>query len=303
MDHPPVSVVIPAWNAADTLARALASVAAQTVRPAEILVVDDASSDGTAAVAKSHAHLPIRLIRHATNGGGAAALHSGIEAAAHDLVAFLDADDEWLPGKLEAQLALAGDAAVVATGFAYVGRDGEARGSYGLSPFPHEGAEFWRNLLADSAILQSSALVRRRMVLATGGVDRSLRTGYDQQLFVRLARLGPVAFVHRTLVRYHDSPNSLTKYPDPANLLRILDLHRAHIASFAAHLSVAERRRLIARRHAEAATGLLAAGAWLPALGCTARALAAGDSPSANIWRLVTNLPPIRAMKALLRRS
>lgn len=303
MDHAPVSVVIPAYNAAGTLARALASVAAQTVRPAEIVVVDDASSDGTAAVAEAHRQLPIRLVRHATNGGGAAALHSGIEAAAHELVAFLDADDEWLPDKLEAQLPLAGDAAVVATGFAYVGRDGEERGTYGLAPFPHDGAEFWRNLLADSAILQSSVLIRRRMVLATGGVDRSLRTGYDQQLFVRLARLGPVAYVHRPLVRYHDSPNSLTKHPDPANVLRILDLHRAHVASFSRYLPAAERRRLMGRRHAEAASGLLSAGAWGPALACTARAVAAGDKPGENLWRLLTNLPPVRALKPLLRRN
>ncbi|MDO9489261.1 MAG: glycosyltransferase family 2 protein [Sphingomonadaceae bacterium] len=305
MDGPPISVVMPAYNAAATIARALDSIAAQTRPPAEVIVVDDASGDATAAIAEAHPLRP-RILRHPANRGGAAALHSGVEAAANDWVAFLDADDEWLPEKLEAQVAaLAAEpsATIVATGFVFIDRDGREAWDYGVTPFAHEGRDFWRNLLRDSAILQSSALVSRRLVLATGGVDAAMRTGYDQQLFVRLAALGPVAYVHRRLVRYHDSPGSLTKLPRAADILPVLAMHERHLALFAERLSPAERRAIRGRRHAEAAAGFIAARAWGAALRTTAAAIHCGEPPAPALWRLVTNLPPLRQLKRLARRS
>lgn len=102
-----VSVVIPAYNSAATLDRALASVAAQTRTPAEVLVIDDASSDDTIAVATRFAARsdspPIRVIRHTRNLGPAAARNSGWNDAKCGYVAFLDADDAWHPRKLEIQ--------------------------------------------------------------------------------------------------------------------------------------------------------------------------------------------------------
>ncbi|MFC3713300.1 glycosyltransferase family 2 protein [Sphingoaurantiacus capsulatus] len=303
MERAPISVVMAAWNAAPTIARALDSIAAQTVAPAEVIVVDDASTDATAAIAEAHPLKP-RIVRHAANRGGAAALQSGLEAAANDWVAFLDADDEWLPEKLAAQVdALVAEpqASIVATGFTFIDREGQPALDYGVTPFPHEGAEFWRNLLVDSAILQSSALVRRDLALADGGVDASMRTGYDQKLFVRLAGQGPVAYVHRSLVRYHDAPGSLTKLPRAADILPVLAMHERHLALFADRLTPAEQREIRRRRYAEAATGLVLARAWGPALRATAMALKSGEPPTRSLWRLVTNLPPGRQIKRLVR--
>lgn len=303
MQQPPVSVVVPAYNAAATLARALDSIAAQLPLPAEVIVVDDASRDATAAVAEAHALRPI-IVRHPANRGGAAALHTGLEAASHDWVAVLDADDEWLPGKLAAQfdaLAATPEASIVATGFVFVDRDGREAWDYGTAPFAHAGAEFWRNLLLDSAILQSSAMLRRRLALATGGVAATMRTGYDQQLFVRLAALGPVAYVHERLVRYHDSPGSLTKLPRTDDVLMVLRMHEQHIARFADRLTSAQRHEALRRRHREALTGLIAARAWGPALRSIARAAKSGEPPGPALWRLATSLPPLRQLKRLAR--
>jgi glycosyltransferase involved in cell wall biosynthesis len=305
MDGPPISVVMPAYNAAATIGRALDSIAAQTRQPDEVIVVDDASRDATGAIAAAHPLRP-RIVRHPANRGGAAALQSGLEAASNDWVAFLDADDEWLPEKLAAQAAaLAGepDAIVVATGFVFIDRQGREAWDYGVRPFAHEGRDFWRNLLLDSAILQSSALIRRRVALATGGVAATMRTGYDQQLFVRLAALGPVAYVHRRLVRYHDSPGSLTKLPRAADILAVLALHERHLAMFADRLSPAQHREARRRRHAEAARGLIAARAWGPALRTTAVAVGSGEPPARALWRLVTDLPLLRQLKRLVRRG
>ena len=97
MDVASVSVVIPVFEARETLKAALASVAAQTLQPLEILVVDDASPVPPDVPA------PARTLRAPRNRGPAAARNLGIAAARGRFVAFLDADDLWLPGKLAAQ--------------------------------------------------------------------------------------------------------------------------------------------------------------------------------------------------------
>jgi glycosyltransferase involved in cell wall biosynthesis len=96
------SVVIPAFNAAETIGEAIASVLGQTVLPAEILVVDDGSTDATAALA-GKAHPLVRVIVQANTGCGGATTR-GIAESRHAIIATLDADDVWLPGKMERQL-------------------------------------------------------------------------------------------------------------------------------------------------------------------------------------------------------
>jgi glycosyltransferase involved in cell wall biosynthesis len=96
-------VVIPAFNASGTIAETLLSVAAQTVRPELVVIVDDGSTDDLAS-AISGTELPIRLLRQANAGPGSATTR-GIAALSTPLIATLDADDLWLPDKIERQLA------------------------------------------------------------------------------------------------------------------------------------------------------------------------------------------------------
>lgn len=111
----PYSVVIPAYNAARTLAETLASVLAQTSPPAEVIVIDDGSTDGTAALAAA-CGAPVRLIRQANTGPGGACSR-GVRAATSPWVALVDADDLWLPAKMSRQLqALAADPGLAAIG-------------------------------------------------------------------------------------------------------------------------------------------------------------------------------------------
>ncbi len=103
----PVTVILPAHNAAATLARAVELVLLQTRPPAEVIIIDDASTDSTAQVIQAlcaqHPAEPIRALRLAENVGPGSARNAGWEAATQGYVAFLDADDAWHPRKLEIQ--------------------------------------------------------------------------------------------------------------------------------------------------------------------------------------------------------
>ena len=101
-----VSVIIPAYNSASTIIRALQSVVTQTRAPKEIIVVDDASTDETREIAANFAStslIPLRVITQPANGGPSVARNTGWDAATGDYIAFLDADDQWHPRKIELQ--------------------------------------------------------------------------------------------------------------------------------------------------------------------------------------------------------
>ena len=106
MDRPFVTVVITAFNRADTIGRAVASVQAQSYDNWEILVVDDASTDNIAAVVAALAEPRLRMVRNETNRGIGGAKNVGIAHGKGSHIAFLDSDDEWLPDKLTRQLAI-----------------------------------------------------------------------------------------------------------------------------------------------------------------------------------------------------
>jgi glycosyltransferase involved in cell wall biosynthesis len=111
-----ISVIIPVWNGARYLGGAIASVLAQTLPCSEILVVDDASDDGSAEIAARFG-ASVRVISRAVRGGPAAVRNTGIRAAQGGVLAFLDADDLWLPDKLEWQAAALSAGAEYAVGW------------------------------------------------------------------------------------------------------------------------------------------------------------------------------------------
>jgi glycosyltransferase involved in cell wall biosynthesis len=199
--RPLVSVIVPAFNAEATLGDALRSALAQTYEPVEIIVVDDGSTDGTAALAERFPG--ITLIRR-PNGGIAAARNTGIAAARGEWLAPLDADDLWHPAKLEKQVAAA-LAAPAPPGFVYcwlrlVDRDGRIRGSGPRHAF--EGRAIHRHLLVNFVGAGGQALFNREAVLALGGYDESVERCEDILLQFQLAARHPVACVPEYLVGY-----------------------------------------------------------------------------------------------------
>lgn len=103
-EEPTVSVIIPTYNRAHTIKRAILSVLNQTYQGFEIIVVDDCSTDNTREVIEKFGDKRIRYIRKKANKGAAAAGNTGIKAVRGEYIVFLDSDDKWLPNKLDEQI-------------------------------------------------------------------------------------------------------------------------------------------------------------------------------------------------------
>lgn len=189
-----VAVVIPVFNRADMLARALRSIAAQTVQPAEVLVVDDVSTDASPDVALAHG---ATLVRMPVNGGSGRARNAGIERATAAWVAFLDSDDEWLPRHLELMVdAAEGQALVTAPSVTTTGQvmGNPWRRPVRLSP---------RRLLVPGNIITTSGTMVRRDLLDRVGGFRPLPQAEDLDLWLQVMERGPGVALPRPTVRYH----------------------------------------------------------------------------------------------------
>jgi hypothetical protein len=183
----------------------------------EVIVVDDASADGTAGWLAAYRDLRIRAVRHDTRRGVAAARNSGIEAARGRWVAFLDDDDVWAPDKLASQLAAAAGSG---RGWVYTGEvhvDRELRLLGGGPPLaPVEAMDLLGSVNSIPAG-GSTVLVRADLLAAAGPFDTSLRRTEDWDMWIRLARAGPPDCVSRPLAGYrHHRGNART---DPAPMV------------------------------------------------------------------------------------
>jgi glycosyltransferase involved in cell wall biosynthesis len=205
-----VCVVVPAHNAARYLADAVRSALAQTHPPAEVVVVDDGSTDATLAVARSFAGPRVRVLT-GPNGGRAHARNRGAAAARPSAyLAFLDADDLWDPDKLAAQVAWLAErpaAAGVGSFMRYVSSTGRPLGGTGQEVDDAAHALVARAELAPFPV-SSCLVVRRAAYDAVGGFDPVLREAEDLEFLAQLARRGRVGCVPRVLGSYRIHPES-----------------------------------------------------------------------------------------------
>jgi glycosyltransferase involved in cell wall biosynthesis len=188
---PTFSIVITAYQAAETIGDAVRS-ALEQVHPAhEVIVVDDGSTDDLEGALRRFDG-QIRLIRK-ENGGGASARNAGARAATADFMAILDADDAYHPRRLEALASLAvsrPDLDLVTTDARFV-VDGEGVGSFlAHNPFAVENQ---RTAIYQSCFVGGWPAVRRRRLRAIGGFDESFRIGYDWDCWLRLILDGALA--------------------------------------------------------------------------------------------------------------
>ncbi len=197
-----VSVVIPTCNRADLVLRALASVRAQTRPPSEILVVDDGSTDAT--IERIRAAFPEVTLLEQKNRGVSAARNTGIQKARGTFIALLDSDDEWLPQKLDRQLAAIekandndNDTLLCHTDEIWI------RGGRRVNPMKkHQkyGGRIFERCLPLCVISPSSVLLHRSLFETIGLFDEDLPVCEDYDLWLRVTARYPVLYLNEPLI-------------------------------------------------------------------------------------------------------
>lgn len=195
---PRVSIIIPTYNRAEMVREAVASVLAQTCRDFEVVVVDDASTDGTAAALAEWRE--VQVIRHPYRRGVSAARNTGIQTARGEWLAFLDSDDLWLPAKLARQMAY-----LLARPGLFLCQTDETwvrRGARVNKPLSHRkvAGRIFLPSLARCVVSPSAVILHRRLIEAHGGFDETLPAAEDYDLWLRLSWRYEVGLVDESLV-------------------------------------------------------------------------------------------------------
>ena len=227
-----ITVVIPLFNKEPHIAKTLESVLTQTTPASDIFVVDDGSNDQGAAVVARFADQGVRLIRQA-NQGESVARNTGIAAANTPYIAFLDADDWWMPGHMEELTRLIQDypnADMFSTSH-LIRREGQIYRAKTALP------EGWRGELSNffdqyaqglSLINSSTACVRRSAMLAIGGFPVGIKRGPDVITWINMALNGRVAHVNVTTAVYNQEAvnrtNTLREQDPPGSLQYLASL-------------------------------------------------------------------------------
>jgi glycosyltransferase involved in cell wall biosynthesis len=255
---PKVSVIIPAYNVSSYIGETLDSVFAQTFADYEVIIINDGSPD-TEELERALSRFidQVNYLKQ-ENRGASAARNTGLHAAKGEFIAFLDADDLWLPSYLDEQIKfmtecdcdlVCSDAEV----FSDVCHEEQSYMEALMPGSPSTGNVTFLGLLsAEQSLITSGVVVRRELVIKAGLFDEALRNSQDFDLWLRLAHKGTrMAYQRRTLLRYRSRDNSLSG--DEVNVhrreLRVLEkVESSYDLSLAERpeaISVIERRRAV----------------------------------------------------------
>lgn len=279
-----VSVVIPLFNKGPHISRALESVLAQSEQDFEIIVVNDASTDGGEEIVRRNADRRIRLVERDTPGpGGHAARNAGIKAAASPLIAFLDADDAWKPLFLETIMRMRAafpQAGAYSTARCAINRGRVEFNDYrGLPEAPWEGIipNYFASAIEVPVIGSSTVAIPRGVFASVGTFPEGEPAGGDLEMWFRIALKYPIAFSRYIgTTWYCDSINRIgvtVKMPEDPLILRSIrraiaessdrpalaeslrGYHDALIAMFAKRCLIEERPEAARRLLDSALTG------------------------------------------------
>jgi glycosyltransferase involved in cell wall biosynthesis len=306
MSYPRITVLIPAYNAVRTIERALASVWRQNYPEVEVIVVDDCSTDDTGIRVEQAAGGNLRLTRLDKNRGVSGALNVGIRQARNEYIAFLDADDEWLPDKLIKQLPIIDahpEMTLIACGGESVDPTGRTLETFGLELPPYSPSEFWRALLLKTYFSRSTVVARRTKLLEAGGFDEALMVAEDQDMWIKLASNGDTGFLPEVLARIYNIPDSLGARYGEREAEFTLPMIRNHLSNLASRLSKREARQILGRRYAATGRNVYGLGSHARGAALLIRGMLLGNRPLENLAYLVSASPPMMRLKRHLRRT
>lgn len=204
-----VSVVIPAFNSEQYIGECVDSVLAQSYRNFEIIIIDDGSTDDTVNIVSDYQDDRIRLF-HQNNSGSAAARNYGVKQASGMWIAFIDADDIWLPGKLQKQLEHCSNHAWSHTDLFFHGDFYPKYTKATKFTSKHSGF-ILNNLLVENSIGTSSVVIKKEIFQASGGFNTNLRALQDWDLWLRVAEKHQVCYVDEPLVYYRVHSSSVSR--------------------------------------------------------------------------------------------
>ena len=204
-----VSVIIPTWNRADAIEKAVRSALDQTIPPLEVLVCDDGSTDNTHGIIRSINDPIVKWIEAPRSGRPAIPRNRGIRKSRGEWLSFLDSDDEWLPEKLEKQLFLVEKLnckAACTNAYQYI--PGKKKKGELLS-WDQEKITF-KDLLKVNQIICSASLIHRSLIEMVGGFseEEGLKSAEDYALWLRVATQTDFAFLNESLLFYCDDPEN-----------------------------------------------------------------------------------------------
>ncbi len=231
---PLVSVVIPTFNRAELTVRALQSVLSQTYQSLDVIVVDDASTDNTHDRIKALQKTDPRIVYlcHPTNRGAQAARNTGIHAAKGAYIAFLDSDDEWLPEKLQLQMALFSQAGpalgVVYCGIQEISADGKMLDRFA----PRFRGSIHPQALSHWVAGTDTLVIRREFLEKIGGFDERVFSYQEWDLCIQLAKVCEFDFIPECLALYHqDALITISKdhLRNAKGYLKLVEKYRSEI--------------------------------------------------------------------------
>jgi glycosyltransferase involved in cell wall biosynthesis len=286
---PRVSVIVPAYNSSATIGAAIESVLDGAYEDLELVICDDASTDATAVLVEAHPDPRVRLVRSQTNGGPAAARNLALEASSGELVAFLDADDRWLPEFLTEQVALYDrerPAGIVTCDAWLVDERGERVGRHSDVVGSAVGAGLTEMLAANRVFI--SALCPREVIDQAGGFSTECFGSEDHDLWLRILERG-----HR-----------LVYNPEPLALYAVAVSGISSSAGQMARTEQATYRRALDRNHLTASQRRIARAKLALAESAGQRAAGRPAAGAASLLRAATASPRVvaDALKARRRR-
>ena len=204
-----VSVVIPVFNSEQYITECIDSVLGQSFQDFEIIIINDGSTDNTVDIVSKYKNDQIKLF-HQKNSGSAAARNFGVEQASGNWIAFIDADDIWLPDKLKKQLDHCSDHAWSHTDLYFHGDIYPKYTKTTKFTSKHSGL-ILKNLLVENSIGTSSVIIKKEIFQETGGFNTELRALQDWDLWLRIAEKHPVCYFDEPLVYYRVHSSSVSR--------------------------------------------------------------------------------------------
>jgi Glycosyltransferases involved in cell wall biogenesis len=212
---PLISVIIPTFNRASIIERAIHSVLKQTHKNIEIIIVDDCSTDGTQSILNKFKNNNFFYFLHEKNKGPAAARNTGIFNSSGEYIAFLDSDNEWLPKKLEIQIRSFQKAKDI--GLVYcdtiVLKNHQIVSIIPSPAIKNIEGNIFNSLLIENFIDTSSVLIKKECFQNIGYFDEKFDCLEDYDLFLRICKCYNVKHVKDFLVKYHFSENGVNGKP------------------------------------------------------------------------------------------